>query len=143
MTSRLKEMEELFRLFIHCRIEEYAYSKGKLRLKFNTSLAKYLSSDFTHINLVIKGCENLSYHSYTASVQHRVKWDPQEIFQVGLEPRFIQRINSRFIIYCNSYFRVVEAGELHFKAQDYDLYDQEFGKVGYEQLIGLLHIKNI
>ena len=114
-------------------ILNYTYAHEVLRLEIKTPLAAYLKLPVETINLILEGCRQLQYQSYTQTQESRnVQTDAGEIFKQILVVQGVERRpSSNFIIYCISQTKAVEAGELHFSASGFQLYDQEFGRLSY------------
>jgi len=85
------------------------------------------------INLILKGCRQLQYLSYTQTQESRtIQTNASEIFHQNLIVQGVERRPfSTIILYCISQAIAVEAGELHFSASGFQLYDQEFGRLSY------------
>lgn len=143
MNKDLNVLEDLFIRLQGSQIVEYSYNKNILRLQLQATVANYLLPGSQHFHLVLEGCSHLFFLSYSQTQENRVPIDKTgDIFSKGLMIQGIELRNREssvvmskdgFIIYCNSYLNMVEAGELHLKANAFQLYDQEFGRVSYSE----------
>lgn len=135
-------LEDLFIRLQGTQIVTYSFSQKILRLQIKTPVAAHLLMGSDTINLVLHGCDELYYLSFKKNLNQRIaQKDPEQFFRMGLQIQGLQlqnrntneeNHNNRFVIYCNSYLQNIEAGELHFSANGFQLYDQEFGVIKYD-----------
>ncbi|GEO06905.1 hypothetical protein AAE02nite_45690 [Adhaeribacter aerolatus] len=135
-------LEDLFIRLQGTQIVDYSYGQQVLRLQIKTPVASQLLANTDTLHLVLRDCTKLFYLSYTQTLEERIAQnDPEYFFGIGLQIQGLQlrnretadKINNQdFIIFCNSYLHNIEAGELHFKAGGFQLYDQEFGQINFE-----------
>lgn len=125
----------LFLRLLGACIIEYDQGPQKLRFLVESPIATLLSPDQQAIQVVLEGYRDLYYLSYTQKQEERLPLQDLELvfskpLQIlGLE----ERDESELILYCSSCQEQLEAGELHVRAHSFQLYDQEFGFLTYEQ----------
>jgi len=135
-------LEDLFIRLQGTQIVDYSYSQQILRLQIKTPVASQLLLNADTLHLVMRDCTKLVYYSYTQTVEERIpQRDPEYFFGFGLQIQGLQlrnretadkMANQDFIIFCNSYLHTIEAGELHFRTSAFELYDEEFGQINYD-----------
>lgn len=145
MNQDLFALENLIIQLQGAPIISFSYNQNILMLKVNTPVAAQLLPRTESVHLVIRGCHKLVYLSYTQIQQERIRQENPEIFfgnalQIqGIELRnrnsLERKVKEGFILYCNSYLHTIEAGELHFTCNGFEIYDQEFGKISYDNFI--------
>jgi hypothetical protein len=145
MNPNLYALENLFIRLQGTQIVHFSFNQGTLRLQIKTPVASQLLPGSETVHLVIGGCHKLFYLSYNQIQENRVALDkPELIFDKGLQIQGIELRNrdttdklvkEGFIVYCNSFLHDLEAGELHFTATDFQLYDQEFGLISFETFL--------
>ena len=115
-------------------IRDYTFGQEVLRLVIQTAIAQYLSPAGNAINLVLEGCRELYYLSYTQTLDARTRQtQAEDIFEKALVIGGAEnRSFNHFVIYCHSALPVVEAGELHITCKNFEMYDQEFGILNYK-----------
>lgn len=142
MNQDLYALEDLFIRLQGTQIIHYSYGQSVLRLQIKTPLASYLLPGSESIHVVMQGCHQVKYLSYTQTLEDRTaEDDPESIFALGLQIQGMQLsnretperlINHNFVIFCNSYLHTIEAGELQITATGFQIYDQEFGQILFE-----------
>ncbi|MDB5263598.1 MAG: hypothetical protein JWQ14_2881 [Adhaeribacter sp.] len=145
MNQDLFALENLIIQLQGAPIISFSYNQNILMLKVNTPVAAQLLPRTESVHVVIRGCHKLDYLSYTQLQQERIRQENPEIFfgnalQIqGIELRnrnsLERKVKEGFILYCNSYLHTIEAGELHFTCNGFEIYDQEFGKISYDNFI--------
>ena len=135
-------LEDLFIRLQGTQIIDYSYGQNTLRLQIKSPVASQLLPGSETMHLVMRGCNKLYYLSYTQTLNERVaQSNPDIYFSLGLQIQGLQLrnrdiadniSNQNFVIFCNSYLHTIEAGELHFNASGFQLYDQEFGQIDYD-----------
>jgi hypothetical protein len=143
MNQDLNDLEDLFIRLQGSKISGFSYSNNILRLQIQSTIAPFLLPGSRHLHLVLSGCTHLFYLSYRQTQENRIPIEnPEVIFSRELILQGIELSNREsvlsntkegFILYCSSDFSLVEAGELHFKARGFQVYDQEFGRVSYPE----------
>ena len=133
MEAVAKFLTDIFNRLRGSSIINHTYEQETLRLEIKTHIAAYLKPPVQTINLVLEGCRHLQYLSYTQIQEARAsQTDTSKIFNQNLVVQGIEkRPLSDYILYCISQTKAVEAGELHFSATGFQLYDQEFGRLSY------------
>jgi hypothetical protein len=126
---------ELFMRLLGGCIMDYAWGPENLRLMVTSPVAAILGPGQEAIQVVLEHCQNLYYLSYTQPQEKRVlQQDCKAIFSQDLQILGVEeRTGSQVILYCSTCLHELEAGELHFSARGFRLYDQEFGHLSYER----------
>jgi hypothetical protein len=98
-------------------------------------VAALLSPEQEALQVVLEECRDIYYLSYTQPQEERVlQQDFDHIFHQDLQILGLEeRTGNQIILYCSTCQELLEAGELHFRAQGFRLYDQEFGLLPYER----------
>jgi hypothetical protein len=128
-------MGDLFLRLVGGCIVDYAWGPENLRLMVTSPVAALLSPGQEAIQVVLEHCQDLYYLSYTQTQEERVvQQDFRAIFSQDLQILGVEeRAGNHIILYCSTCLEVLEAGELHFSAPGFHLYDQEFGHLPYER----------
>lgn len=134
MKERSGSLGDLFTRLIGGCIVDYDPGPENLRLVVTSPVAALLSPGQEAIQVVLEQCQDLYYLSYTQTQEERVvQQDCHAIFSQELQLLGVEeRAGNHLILYCNTCLDVLEAGELHFSARGFRLYDQEFGHLPYE-----------
>lgn len=135
MNKNLIELARTLGMMYDGNIRHVEYRQGILRLQIQTPRAKFWDPAFEHFQLVIGGCTKIYYHGYPKFGETCLITDLVHISRMGLGIDSVDhKMPNHFILFCNSYDRIMEEGEVHFNGGEFEIYDQEFGKVGYNNL---------
>jgi hypothetical protein len=135
MKEKPSLIADLFLRLLGGCIVDYAWGPENLRLMVTSPVAALLSPEQEAIQVVLEDCRELYYLSYTQKQEERVfQQDYQIIFSQDLQILGLEeRTGNQIILYCSTCQELLEAGELHFSARSFRLYDQEFGHLPYER----------
>lgn len=131
----LKALTSIFQVLTGSRLMAFDFSAQRLRFTLQTRLAGLLLAGSDQLNLVLDGCRHFYYLSYTnLPADRHPNYNLFPLFQKHPE---VQGITSpepdKYILFTSlPAAAIIEAGELHFTATHFQLYDQAFGKITYE-----------
>ena len=116
-------------------ILDYDLGPENLRLMVASPVVPLIAPDQEAIQVILEDCRALFYLSYTQNQEERVlQQDVSTIFSQDLQILGCEeKAGNELILFCSSSHHLLEAGELHFVARSFRLYDQEYGHLSYER----------
>jgi hypothetical protein len=145
MVATLQTLKQLFYVLQGSRLTAFDYCPDRLRLAIRTPLANTVLKGSHQVHLVLDGCRDFHYESYTQVKTERDRqYRLRELFTAGLKLQGAATQPPDILILYTAVQAesCIEAGELHTTVSDYKLYDEEFGVIAVPEFFNLEVIRH-
>ncbi|CAA9225071.1 MAG: hypothetical protein AVDCRST_MAG95-725 [uncultured Adhaeribacter sp.] len=145
MTATLQTLKHLFEVLQGSRLVAFDFCPDRLRLVIRTPLAQTVLKGSHQLHLVLDGCRDFYYQSYTQVLTERDRqYRLRELFTAGLKLQgAVTEPPDKLVLYTAVQAEnCLEAGELHATVQNYKLYDEEFGGIAVPDFFNLEAVRH-